>query len=399
MKAKIIKTEDDYDAVIERIEELMESADLSIDDENELELLGFLASNYENTHHPIDLPNPIDAIKFRMEQEDLSRKDLEKYIGNANRVSEVLNGKRSLSLKMMRRLHDGLAIPAEVLLQEKNASLPVAVSIEWEMFPLAEMRKLKWFDFSGSAQKLKEHAEEIMRKLSHGLDENLLQPVLNRQQVRNSAIHCSYGMAAWRLKVISEALKFKLKTKYEEGSITEDFRRELAKLSFLDQGPLLAKEFLNKNGIHLIIVPHLKKTYLDGASMFLTNGTPLIALTLRHDRLDNFWFTLFHELAHIALHFNNDKETYFFDDVESSTTDELEKEADSWALESLIPHELWRTSGLNETSSADDIKFFAREIRINPAIPAGRLRRELNDYKLYAHLIGNKKVKSLFLVN
>jgi len=87
------------------------------EEEEELELLSFLVEQYEEAHFPIDLPDPVEAIKFRMEQEGLSRKDLTKYLGSLSKVSEVLAGKRSLSLAMIRSLNDGLRIPAEVLLQ------------------------------------------------------------------------------------------------------------------------------------------------------------------------------------------------------------------------------------------------------------------------------------------
>ncbi|MCM8541970.1 MAG: hypothetical protein NE328_17000, partial [Lentisphaeraceae bacterium] len=98
----------------------------------------------------------------------------------------------------------------------------------------------------------------------------------------------------------------------------------------------------------------------------------------------------------IALHFGEDSESYYFDDLESSTDDIIEREADTWAAESLIPHEVWSTSGLQKGSSNQQILFFSREMRINPAIPAGRLRRELNDYRLYSDLVGNKAVRKLF---
>ena len=85
-----------------------------------LEVLLILVDAYEKTHHPIDSPGPVDAIKFRMEQMNLTRKDLERYIGSRGRVFEVLNRKRDLSLPMIRRLHHGLRIPLESLMGEVN---------------------------------------------------------------------------------------------------------------------------------------------------------------------------------------------------------------------------------------------------------------------------------------
>ena len=120
-----------------RIAELM-AADPTIGSAagDELELLAHLVEDYETKHHDIGLPSPLQAILFRMEQQNLRPKDLIPYLGSASRVSEVLGGKRTLSLEMVRKLNDGLGIPAEVLLQEQRkravddppARLPPAVA-------------------------------------------------------------------------------------------------------------------------------------------------------------------------------------------------------------------------------------------------------------------------------
>ncbi len=112
---KPIKTEADYDAVLERIETLWGS-DEDTPEGDELEVLVTLIEAYEAKHHPIPGPDPIEAIKFRMEQQGLTRKDLEPLLGHRGRVSEILSGKRSLTLTMIRRLNKELHIPAEVLI-------------------------------------------------------------------------------------------------------------------------------------------------------------------------------------------------------------------------------------------------------------------------------------------
>ena len=116
MNIKIIKTESDYDAALERIEALMDAVPGSSEEE-ELELLAMLVEKYEQEHYPIDLPDPVEAILFRMEQEGLTRKDMIMYLGSQSKVSEVLNYKRPLSLTMIRALAVGLDIPAEILIQ------------------------------------------------------------------------------------------------------------------------------------------------------------------------------------------------------------------------------------------------------------------------------------------
>lgn len=119
MRIKPIKTKADYDAALEEIERLFDAVP-DTKDGDQLEVLVTLVEAYEEKHHPIPLPDPIDAIEYHMESHGLSRADLEPYIGSRGRVSEVLNRKRPLSLRMMRLLQKGLGIPAEVLMQPYN---------------------------------------------------------------------------------------------------------------------------------------------------------------------------------------------------------------------------------------------------------------------------------------
>lgn len=116
MKPRVIKTEADYERTLARIEALMDAAP-GTPEMDELEVLSVLVEKYEDERYPVDMPDPIAAIRFRMEQQGLTHADLEAYLGSQARVSEVLNGKRALSKEMIRRLHRGLGIPAEELLQ------------------------------------------------------------------------------------------------------------------------------------------------------------------------------------------------------------------------------------------------------------------------------------------
>ncbi|MCF6359501.1 MAG: transcriptional regulator [Cyclobacteriaceae bacterium] len=115
MEIKPIKTEEDYNLAIRRIEKLWGSKK-DTPKGDELDLLATLVEVYEMKHHPIPPPDPIDAIKFRMEQMGMNNADLVQYLGSQSRVSEVLNRKRNLTLKMVKSLYKELRIPAEVLL-------------------------------------------------------------------------------------------------------------------------------------------------------------------------------------------------------------------------------------------------------------------------------------------
>ena len=118
MDIRPIRTESDYKAALKEVSRLMESdPDIGIPNGDRLDVLATLVQAYEAKHFPIDLPDPVEAIKFRMEQASLTPKDLEPMIGRRNRVYEVLNRKRSLTLPMIWKLHKELGIPAENLIQ------------------------------------------------------------------------------------------------------------------------------------------------------------------------------------------------------------------------------------------------------------------------------------------
>ncbi len=116
MKLKPIKNEKDYHFALKRLEEIFDAKSGTAEGD-ELEILGILIENYENEHFSIGLPDPIEAIKFRMEQLNYSQSDLAEIIGLKSRASEILNRKRKLSLEMIRNLNEKLNIPSEVLIQ------------------------------------------------------------------------------------------------------------------------------------------------------------------------------------------------------------------------------------------------------------------------------------------
>ena len=396
MKPKLIKTDADYAAALGRIEELFD-AKPGTPEGDELDLLVTLVGWYEDEKFPMDLPSPVEAIRFRMDQQGLKPKDLVPYIGSAPKVSEVLSGKRQLSLTMIRKLVSGLGIPAEVLLQEPGAELPSTELLDQgKHFPIAEMVKRRWFSgFTGTVAEAKQQLEDLLGRFVEPLGQDMLVPALNRQRVRDGGKDDPHALIAWRIRVATQALGESLPT-FRSEAVNLEFLRELAKLSYLDSGPRLAKEFLNKAGIHLVVERHLPHTHLDGAAIKLPTGAPVIGLSLRHDRLDNFWFTLFHELAHVSLHFGSEDVDAFFDDITKTAKDRREKEADDLASEALIPKQIWKGAKLRRNSSPANVVAFAERLRISPAIPAGRIRFEANDYKVMKTLIGSGKVRPMF---
>ncbi|MEX0997431.1 MAG: helix-turn-helix domain-containing protein [Flavobacteriaceae bacterium] len=117
MNIKAIKTEQDYEQALKRLEQIFH-AEIDTPEGDEAEVLSILIEKYEDDHYPIEMPDPIEAIKFRMEQMGMKQKDLAEIVGFNSRVSEILNKKRKLTLDMIRKLNTSLHIPTEVLVQD-----------------------------------------------------------------------------------------------------------------------------------------------------------------------------------------------------------------------------------------------------------------------------------------
>lgn len=216
--------------------------------------------------------------------------------------------------------------------------------------------------------------------------------------MRQNAKTDTYGLLAWCLKVMAVARAKKLDGAYRKGTVTLDTLRKISKLSAYEDGPRRARAVLSNLGIHLVCVSHLPKTYLDGAALrTVEDRAPIIALTLRYDRIDNFWFSLLHELAHIGRHFNDAPEAFVDDfslrDTPARHEDPREGEADEWAEEALIPHANWESSDLASHASYAGIISFSQRLGIHPAIVAGRVRHETRNFRAFAPLLGTGEVK------
>lgn len=393
MNVKIIKSAEDYKAAMARLSALMSlDPKANSKEENELDLLALVIQDFERQTVPAVKADPIESILFRMDQMQLSRKDLIPYIGSISKVSEVLSRKRPLSLPMIRRLNQGLGIPADILIEDvvrDSSVVDQEPEIDFSRFPLKEMLERGCFrGFEGNAQRLKEYAEDLVRKFMQDQLPKQVSPAFLRAPMHQRGDRQADEMAllAWRMCVLRQARAVNMVREYKHGTITPAWLRELVKLSIFDEGPKLAREYLARHGITLIIEKHFKRTFLDGAAM-LDNDRPIVALTLRHDRFDNFWFALLHELAHVAKHLTAEAPV-FIDDLDRSNSEKVEAEADAMAEEALIPEKSWRTAKVRTTLLSEDAIAFAEEIGVHPAIVAGRLRHEEKNFRLLSHLIG-----------
>ncbi len=402
---KLLKTPEQHAEALERIRQLaVRGEPLTEPQQDEMEVLIVLCGKYENETQPVPAPTPLEAIKFRMEQMGYKQKDLARLVGGASRASEIMNDKRGLTTDMIRRLRDEWGIPSDSLLggkppePEPSAPTPGADgAYDPKNYPVKQMYGRGYFPkYSGDWK-------------SHGKDRaGLLQDLYRRGSgVRRELAHYRQGggekskinphaLEAWQQRVLVRATEAKRNLPaYDREALDETFLRWLAGLSVLPNGPRLACDALEDKGIAVIIEPHLDQTHLDGAAMLGTDDRPVIGLTLRHDRLDNFWFTLFHELGHVLKHLSPENPVMLDVDIDRKKTGVTETEADRFALDTLIPPGAWSEQVLHLHFAAE-IRAAAKRLCVHPAVIAGRLRREANDYRIHRTLVGYNQLRTLF---
>lgn len=198
---------------------------------------------------------------------------------------------------------------------------------------------------------------------------------------------------AWRARVASRARGIISKELAAFDPLDISWLPELVRLSSFDDGPKRSVNLLSEHGIIVIAEAQIPGLAIDGAA-FLEQGRPVIGLTIRRDTIDNYWFTLLHELAHVILHYRTGLSTGFYDQNEAVSIDEQEAEADKFAENLLIPGERWARSTARIANSPEVIENFARELGIHPAIVFGRIRKERNNYTIFANKVGGSSVRA-----
>ena len=353
------------------------------------------ANDEHSTQNPEEeFQDAVEAIKFYMEAQGLTQKDLVPMIGSRSKVSEVLSGTRGITMSMARALHRHLGISADVLLKEPVLrSGEAAPEIDWRRFPLSQMAKRGWIRDPGD---LRENAKELVTELMHKAGHTQVAALYRKNdQNRANAKTNPYALNAWCWQILAQAKEKDRVQAVQRFENRVDLMSEVAKLSPATDGPLRAVDFLAEQGIAVEIARHLPGTHLDGAAMESADGSPVIGLTLRYDRLDHFWYTLEHELAHALFHLD-DSSGPFFDDLGLDSVDDKEEDADDRAKESLIPNDVWMSSEVRTKPSPMEVIGLAHELGIHPAIVAGRARYEHQDYRRLSQLLGSGTVRDLF---
>lgn len=400
MEIRLIKTEEAYREALGRLESLaLQDPDQGTNEADQLDVLSLLVEEYEKRRYVFDTPDPISAIEFRMSEQGLRQRDLIPILGSRSRVSEVLGRKRQLTLPMIRALSEGLGIPTQLLVRPIEDLDGETAKFDWRKFPVKEMQKRGWLIARGDTNH--KDIERLVRDFLERAGKSAESMPLYRRKLKglgadslDDSAACS--TFAWIARILQRSLETRDMPAFSIDSLSMGFLHDLAKLSCVKNGAIAAIKALREIGIAVVVEPRLPRTLMDGAAMLNSKMQPVIGLTLRFDRVDYFWFTLLHEVAHVWKHLNMAGEA-FVDRIDTEESgSRFEKEANRIARDALIPREAWARSAVRLQSSAESIKNFAEELGVHSAIVAGRVRFESGDFQKYTNLLGQGSIRKQF---
>lgn len=303
------------------------------------------------------------------------RMEADKFHGVSGKVLDII--KSSLDVKE---------------LIDDDISVHVENELNLEKFPLNEMHRRGWFSTDHSIDLISSAQSFFSSFAGHKTIS-----ALHRKKARSGSEINEEALFSWQVRILQLAKRMEQNLDKMAVDWGHGWVGQLVKLSKEKNGPVLARELLWSKGIALVIEPHLDGTHLDGAAMISDSNLPIIGMTLRHDRVDAFWFTLLHELGHILLHLSQNNEFDFFDEEEDEP-DELENEANTFALNNLISPEQWDTCISRFIRTSEAITNDAEMLSIHPAIIAGRIRYEKAEWNKFDELLGRNTVRWMFEV-
>lgn len=303
---------------------------------------------------------------------------------------------RSISLSGLQRVARtlGVTLTADVDQPLREPWLP-----SYEMSKGELLKVLKHARENGWLDKVDQSDDNGISQLRRTVAEHVGEygtPSLLRTGLNVHDLSKDWFLLAWKAQVTRTALRLIQRKKPKYRPLNMSWLSELVKLSVFEDGPLRAKEMLAEQGILLVVEPQIAGMRVDGAA-FLIDEHPVIGLTIRLDTVDNFWFTLMHEMGHVILHYRTGLASGFFDDFEHLEIDEMEEEANRFAQNMLIPDAVWSKSPARIAKTAEPVERLAKQLGIAPAIIFGRLRLERQNYKIFSDKIGRGRVrKQLF---
>ncbi len=321
---------------------------------------------------------PLALIKARIAN-GLTQADLAEKVGVKMQQIQRYEAEKydSASVKTLLKIAEHLNISINADVQIKTVEAPENLDVAH--YPFKQMYQRKWFgNFSGSYNDAVIDSKNLLERFFESAGVGNLQYSFTKKSIRTGSTLNMFALNAWYAQVLTKAKSQKVNNVFKKSIITESWLRSLAELSMENNSPAKAAEYLKNSGIRFVIEPQLEGTFLDGAALLWENNSPIVAMTLRHDRLDNFWFVLFHEVAHIYLHLSESL-SVIFDDLDVKI-DGIEHEADAFALNALIPDLVWKKSLVRFSPSPETIINQAKTLKVHPALIAGRIRKETGRY-------------------
>jgi HTH-type transcriptional regulator/antitoxin HigA len=262
-------------------------------------------------------------------------------------------------------------------------------------FPISDMNSKGWFDSKLDLRRAS--VSEKKRALAvFFTNSGVIQPskALHKKTAGPGSRVRQAALLSWQARILLKARrKTGLARRYTP--LSPDMITSLVSMSRLPDGPVLAVDMLLSHGIIVVFEKHLEKTRLDGAAMSLDGRYAVIGMTLRHDRIDNFWYVLLHELGHVTRHWGPLLTDGFLDEEGDDLSETLESEADEFATNAIVPNEAWAASFVRFTKSPEAIIEFAKKRNIHEALVAGRIRKERGNYAEFSDLIGSGRIRSL----
>lgn len=324
------------------------------------------------------------ATELDMKPQQIQRYEATDYMGAS--LARLIAISKILDVKISESFSTGAADSGSLLVWTDSAE------IAWEQFPAKEMAKRGWFKLPKGAD-----VAEAVRSYFLGAAGPQFATALHRKKVRSGNAPNQAALLAWQARVLELARGEDEANPLPSFEFSESWLPDLVSLTRKEDGPAQARELLASKGVALVIEKHLPGSYLDGAAMISDFDRPIVGLTLRYDRLDNFWFVLMHEIGHIFLHLHEGLHFDFFDEEGPTGNDKLEVEADQFALDMLIPSDVWDQCLSRFALSEEAVKIDAEALGIHPSIVAGRIRKERNDFTILNDLVGQDLVRRQFV--
>lgn len=323
------------------------------------------------------------AAKLNMKPQQIQRYEATGYAGAS--LARLVEVSRVLGVKASGSFEGNEPIGGSLFVW------PHSEDIAWSQLPYKEMIRRKWFTVPRGRNPV-EYVKDYFLKAAGPQ----FATAFHRKKMRSGNVPNEYALLAWQARVLERARNIAAQGELGEFELNDRWLPELVALTRMDDGVRSASRLLANKGIALVIERHLPGSYLDGAAMLGDEDRPVIGLTLRYDRLDNFWFVLMHELGHVFLHLFEGLRYDFFDEEGAANSDAIETEADLFALNALIPEVLWDQCLSRFALSEEAVRIDANNLGIDPSIIAGRIRKERANYTILADLVGQDRVRIQF---